>query len=658
MKPLLFVALFSLLRVVGYAQSAEDYAVELSASVQESPASITLHWKVRSIDPPAYHIWKKAKSDTSWGSEIAVLSSADSSYTDASVIIDSAYEYQVQAVGSWLTSTGYIYAGIRNPAIHSRGALVLMVDSTFTDSCATGIKQLMNDLRGDGWAIIRHDVSRSLPCTSVKAMIAADYAAHSNLTAVLLLGHIAVPYSGDYTEDHPNHVGAYPADVYYSCLGGTFTDVSANDVASDYIPNHNIPADGKYDQSTIPSPALLQISRIDFANMYWFHITEVQLMNSYLNRDHQYKMDSLGICHRALINDNIGPFAGEAFAANGWRNFSTTVGRDSEYVIPFVSSLADSSFQWAYGCGGGTFTSAGGVGTSSDFITNPVNGIFVMLFGSYFGEWSQDNDFLRAPLCAPVPALTSCWGGRPDWFFHHMALGVNIGYSAWLAQNNAGLYSPPTTYAREMHIALMGDLSLRTDYIKPPSGLVVTPASGTGAVLSWSISPDPGVIGYYVYRSDNGEYGTYQRVSPMLSTATFNDMYGVSGLKYYMVRPVKLQSTPSGRYYNLGIGIADSATVSYPPSLFKNNVAQELNVTLFPNPADDYLGVSLKSLAACQATVSVMDEGGRTALVAKWQVNSGANRYKLHVASLPAGVYLLAIKAGDNTIVRKWVKAD
>ena len=352
---------------------------------------------------------------------------------------------------------------------------------------------------------------------------------------------------------------------YYSCVGGIggWTD-TGTDILGSYTANQNSPGDGKWAPILIPSPAMLQLGRVDFYNMPSFSATEVQMMNNYLARDQKYKMDSLNIIHRSLISDNFGYFGGEAFAANGWRNFPPLVGRDSVEVIPFISSLATSSYQWAYGCGGGSFTSAGGIGATTDFAANPVNGIFVMLFGSYFGDWNVQDDFLRAPLCASTPALTNCWAGRPNWFFHHMALGENIGYSALLAQNNAGLYQP-TGYGNQfIHVALMGDLSLRTDYINPISNLVVTAPLTGGALLTWVLSPDPAVIGYYVYRADS-VYGYYQRLNTTMltsTTTTYHDLTSTAGLKYYMVRPVKLQSTPSGGYYNLGIGITDTVTIA------------------------------------------------------------------------------------------------
>src|ERR1700722_19496714 len=115
---------------LSFAQVAEDYAVELSATVQTTPAQITLKWKRLTVDTPNYTIWKKAKTATAWGSPIATLTAADSTYADTAVIVDSAYEYEVMAAGTALNSYGYIYAGIKSPAIFNKGTLLLLIDST------------------------------------------------------------------------------------------------------------------------------------------------------------------------------------------------------------------------------------------------------------------------------------------------------------------------------------------------------------------------------------------------------------------------------------------------------------------------------------------------------------------------------------------------
>jgi Secretion system C-terminal sorting domain len=653
---------------VSNAQVTEDLTVELSATTQVSPPRITLHWKLLTTGTPTYLIYKKAKSATFWGSPIATITTAIDSYADNAVIVDSAYEYQVLATGTLAVPyplgnpSGYMYAGIKCPAIHNRGILILIVDSTFTDSCAVEIKRLMRDISGDGWQIIRHDFPRTTTDAAIKAVIANDYATHTNVKSVLLLGHVAVPYSGDLNPDgHPDHLGAWPADVYYGVLSGSWSDALVNDAGAGYVANHNIPGDGKWDQTPLPAPTQLQVSRVDFYDMPAFSTTEIQRMRSYLNKDHVYKMDSLTMRHRGVLHDDFGYFSGEGFAANSWRNFAPLVNKDSISVVgsgALISTLAASTYQWAYGCGGGNFSGAGGIGSTTDFAANPVNGIFTMLFGSYFGDWNVTNNFLRAPLSSSNPALTCCWAGRPNWFFHHMALGDNIGYSAMLTQNNDGtLYQPGNSGANWVHIALQGDLTLRTDYIKPITSLVITKPYHSGAILNWTASPDPAVIGYYVYRADS-LYGYYQRLNAsMLTTTTYHDLLaGSNGLKYYMVRPVKLQSTPSGNYYNLGVGVYDTATVSFSTTAIAAVSQPSVNLTLFPNPAQNYLNVIVNTEAPEVVTMYVVNEMGQTFSIVTKELQSGDNKYSLNISAFAPGMYTLVVRNGENSVVKKWVK--
>ncbi len=651
----LFIGNFS------FAQSCENVAIEITAIPSTSPVQITLKWKPVGFGTPTYRIWKKSKTSTSWGTAIATLPSTDTDYVDAAVIVDSAYEYYVQGTGSTITSAGFVYAGIKAPAIHSRGAVILVVDSTFTTASAAGIKKMMDDLSGDGWQVIRHDFLRTTSAVTIKAAIANDYATHANVKAVLILGHVAVPYSGDLNPDaHPDHLGAWPADVFYGSIAGSWTDATVNDVSAGYVANRNIPGDGKYDQSAIPASVELQVSRVDFYDMPAFSLTEVQMMDNYLAKDHSYKMDSLFVLHKALISDNFGYFSGEAFAGTGWRSFPVLVGRDSiAATSTLISDLNTSPYQWAYGCGGGSFSSAGGIGNTANYAANAGKGIFTVLFGSYFGDWNVTNNFLRAPLCQNPPALTNCWAGRPHWFFHHMALGENIGYSTVVTQNNNSLTNTYNIYpnygAGWVHIALMGDLSLRTNYIKPVLALNVTTPYHDGAHLTWTASPDPGVIGYYVYRADSA-YGYYTRLNAtMITGTTYHDVFPTNGLKYYMVRPVKLESTPSGGYYNLGVGAVDTGTILF-SVLQAPQVQQSVDVTVFPNPAGDYLNVNVSAANSCVATMYVINITGQVSDVVTKQLQAGDNRYVLNTSNYTPGMYVVVIKAGDKQITKQWVK--
>lgn len=641
-------------------QTNEDLSVQIYATVNASPPSISLHWKNISFGSPAYYIYKKSKSGDAWGQALDSLPAGVTSYIDTAVIVDSAYEYQVLAPGDAFVSTGYIYAGIQSPALHERGVMVLMVDSTFIDSCEAEIITLMDDLSGDGWQVIRHNFSRMASDITIRDEILNDYAVHEDLNAVFILGHLAVPYSGALRPDgHKNHFGAWPADVYYGSMQGQWTDSIINDSNSISLPaNINIPGDGKWDQTLIPLGVQLQVGRVDVSNMPTFASTEIQLMKRYLAKDHAYKMDSLVMRHRAIIRDAFN-YSIEGFSGNGYRNFAPLVGKDSITVVGYynlVPALASSSYQWVYACGGGTFTSANGVGTTADIAANPNNSIFSMYFGSYFGDWNVQDNYLRAPLCADPPSLTNCWAGRPNWQFHHMALGENIGYSTRLTQNNsAGLYTMPYNYAAGgIHVALMGDPSLRTDYIKPAADLSITPDQ-YGASLNWNPSPDPAVIGYYVYRGDS-PYGHFEKVTPnMISTNNFLDTISTGGLKYYMVRPVKLQSTASGNYFNLGIGIKDTITLSDPITQTEV-IPQGANITVFPNPAHDELHVCITSHEPGLATLYMANGSGQRFQSMTKQLVSGDNAFSINIMNEVPGLYSLVVQSGKSIEFVKWVK--
>ncbi len=638
-----------------FAQSPADYAVQLSATVQTTPPLILLSWKPLA-GVLTYDIYKKPKDSLNWGSPIATLSSSDSSFKDVNVIVDSAFEYKVGAKG--LTdATGYIYAGIKAPAIHYRGRMLLLIDSAYTATCSVALLQLMKDLSGDGWELVRFDLSRNLKDTAIKALIKQQYLSFPATNAVLIVGHLAVPYSGVIDPDgHVEHRGAWPADVYYADMDDPWTDTSVN-VTALRPETTNLPSDGKWDRSALSSPLELQVSRIDLFDMPAFAKTDVQLMNSYLAHAHSYKMDSLPVRRRALIDDNFGTFSGEAFAANGWRNYPVLVGPNNVAELDLITTLRDSSYQWAYGCGGGSYNGAGGVGNTSDFAQDSIKGIFLQLFGSYFGDWDNQNNFLRAPLCAETPALTSCWAGRPTWFFHHMALGEHIGYSTRLTQSNLNpIYAPSNSSTeRRIHAALMGDLSLRTDYVKPASNFSVAHLNDSSIILTWSSSPDPAVLGYYIYRSTS-EYGNYQLISSLVPNTTFNDVSLASGSYYYMVRPVKLQQTPSGNYYNLGLGVTDSITFINTSAV--DRLIKEENITVYPSPAKDLLNVLISNTQSAEIVLTLIDMNGKQLLSRRHKLIPGNNTFSFNVSPLPSGAYAVLVKTRQTIISKTWIKVE
>jgi hypothetical protein len=195
-------------------------------------------------------------------------------------------------------------------------------------------------------------------------------------------------------------------------------------------------------------------------------------------------------------------------------------------------------------------------------------GVFNMSIGSYFGDWDNPDNFLRA-LLAKGNALAHVWSGLPNWFLHPMAMGQPIGYCAQRTLNNT---NSDYTLANggwqgqnmgRVHLGLMGDPSVRVRYTAPPSGLVATNQQWY-TTFSWQPSPDP-VDGYLIYRIDE-DARTLDRITPepVLGTSYTTTTPFEPDVRY-MVRAIRLLTTPSGSYHDLSLGaMAFSSGVQLP----------------------------------------------------------------------------------------------
>jgi len=545
-----------------YSQSVSDPAVQINVTVQTSTPQITLNW-VGNATTTSYNIYRKLKTATSWGPILATVTGTVNQYVDNAVTIGTNYEYRIIRAGSGYTGYGYINAGIQVPVTEYRGNLILLADSTFVTSLSTEIKRLVDDLEGDGWKVIKHNVLRTATVQHARSFVMADYALDpANTKAVFIVGHVPVPYSGNINPDgHPDHLGAWPTDTYYADVNGVWTDMSVTSTTASPARTQNVPGDGKFDQSVIPTDLELQAGRADFSNLTTFTLTETQLLKNYLDKDHDYRKKVFSVVKRAVIDDNFGYFSSEAFAASGYKNIACMVPTSSITVGDYFTLMTGNNYQWSYGCGGGTYTSAGGVGSTTNFSTSNLQGVFTMLFGSYFGDWDAQNNFLRSAL-AQGKILTNVWSGRVHYQLHHMGLGENIGYGVRLTQNNTGsLYfgSPTSITGRWIHHGLMGDPTLRNDVVAPVSNVIATKV-GNNCNITWTASPEAGLLGYNIYMK-NDTNTNYVKINPSLITGTSytHTCLLYKGIYKYMVRAYKLETTPSGSYYNMSEGIADTA---------------------------------------------------------------------------------------------------
>jgi hypothetical protein len=528
------------------------YAVQISAAVQSSPPRIHLRWESDPYGARSYTVFRKGKKATTWGTG-TVLPGNATGYTDPNVAVGGAYEYQVVKAGQGYTGYGYIHAGIGAALKEARGKLILIVDNRFAAALAPELARLKSDLIGDGWQVIRHDVSPDNSPTQVKSLIVGDYNADpANVRAVFLFGHVPIRRSG--TLEYDGHGRRpMPADTFYADVNGDWTS----------------------NPSYLPSDVELMAGRVDFFDMPSVALSpawpnEVEMLRNYLNKNHAWRHKLFTVPRLALMGNRVGDEGGLAPATSGYRNFTPLIGRGEiieanveDNALPderWISLLQRGRFLWTYGNGGGGASSISQLGThglyndvwTRDIIAQDAQTVFSMLYGSHLGEWDTTDNIMRAMLATSI-GLTACMGGKPHWYLHHMGLGEPIGQSARITMNNSTLYkSQLNPFTRGVHVALLGDPTLRLDPVVPASNLIAR-RSGANVVLKWSPSPEL-VAGYHVYRAARPN-GPFKRITPQLiSTTKFIDP-NQTATSTYMVRAVKLQITPSGSYWNASQGI-------------------------------------------------------------------------------------------------------
>lgn len=630
---------------------AEKQVVKVSAIVSENPPSIQLYWP-SDTTAQYYRINRKSKEATAWGPAYATLPSTATGFKDTAVETGKLYEYQVyrnNGIGT-PAGTAYILSGIKIPAVEKRGTVLLLIDSALS-IYNQELRQLETDLVGDGWKVISRFIQRNMPVAEVKNLIIQQCTQNNDINTLFLLGRIPVPYSGNLNPDaHPDHQGAWPADVFYADLDGIWSDNIINNTTAAREENKNIPGDGKYDQSVLPSPVELQCGRVDLYRLPQFAKADTTLIRLYLKKNHAFRHGHFKAIERGLIDDNFQSYD-EGFAQTGWRNFSVMFGTDSIHTLDYFGTLSKQSYLWSYGCGGGSYTSCSGVGNTANFSSTPVNTVFTILFGSYFGDWDSDNNFLRAPLAAEGQTLSCFWAGRPNWHIHYMAMGEPIGYCTRLTQNNTSLYTSGYG-AGWIHIALMGDPTLRMHVVSPPADLKADSIGNVTVKLSWSASPDPDVLGYNIYRSKSLS-GNFEKINSDLVTGTsFIDPLSDNGNNVYMVRAVKLQKSYSGTYYNLSQGIFDSVSTLWPAGN-KENADEILAFSVFPNPSTGKFHLYLRQNSGNNLTITITDQMGKTVYYSSEKNLSSEYNETVDLSEKGKGIYYIRISVGNYQIIRK-----
>lgn len=642
-----------------HSQVAKTQVVRVTATANTN-GTITLNWPAETYTGNFDIYRRSSQAVEEWGAApVTTLAGNVSTYTDNTAKSGDAWEYLVvKRLASATDALGYIYAGNKAELQNQLQGIIVVVDSNYVLPLATEIARLKADLEAEGYFVNMVTGGRSEPAPAIRQRIVNAWNnARIKPSALYILGHVTVPYSGYFStngsapppdghvEGSGNHTGAWPADVYYGTLSDIYTDTWVNCTTGASPRNYNIPGDGKFDQTKLPGNVNLEVGRVDLFNLPAFGKSDTVLVRNYLNRNHAWRTGQWKATERALIDNN---FTSLNLASTGYANFAALIGNDSVFDNrDYFTSQKRGSYLWSYGCGAGSYTSCSGVGNTPNFNNDSFQNVFTILAGSYFGDWDVQNSFLRAPLA--ISSLASGWGGIPKWYLHHMGLGDRIGKGAKISTNNSTFYYSGNfnMSANSVHIALMGDPTLRMRNL--PSLQTMNAVSANKEVtLWWKAVSEPGV-GYFVYVTDTAS-NKLIRVSDQIITDTFFvDKHNYfTGTYDYTVRPVRIETTASGTYYNTGGGI--TLKVNHVNGL-QSDQPEVLQTLVFPNPvgSGDEVHVQLQNANARTAEIKIYTTDGK--LVASKMVDVDASTQTANISSdqLEAGLYLITIRCGEQT---------
>lgn len=639
---------------VTYAQTTQQFSVPITTITSEEPLEITLRWPLDTFTK-TLKLYRREFGTFSWG-PARQLDSLSTQFADSDIERGVAYEYRVTKDFEVNTikdrAFGYAVSGLDVPRNALQGTVLLVVDETQADPLDTELGRLEDDLRLDGWKVVRHDVSRTASVQSIRNWIVDQYFADpDHVRSVFLFGRIPVPYSGDIAPDaHPDHKGAWPADVYYGDIYSDWTDEEVDNNAASRPENRNVPGDGKFDNDWIPDAVVLEVGRVDLSNMPAFAKSETELLRQYLDKNHAFRHGQLTAPKRALIDDNFGFFGGEAFATSGWRNFSTLVGYENIEEKEYFETLSKEPYMWAYACGGGWYQGAGGVGSTDDFANRGSKAIFNIIFGSYFGDWDVENSFLRAPL-ATSHGLMNVWAGRPHWHFYPLSIGHTIGSATRMTQNNTGGYV--TNYFYNMvHIALMGDPTLRMDYgLTQPKFVSVTSVDKARVTVKWA-KVAGNTEGYHIYRATMLAGQFEQITQEPVKDTSFVDVTPLIDTNVYQVRAVAKSGAPFASYYNTSLATEGQITGILPKAFVTKQ--KPLKELMKVNTWRNEIRVSLDLPASSPVRLSITDMNGREVkLVDEGSLNAGLYNYRFDGDLSDNGAYFVRLIAGKKTETEK-----
>jgi len=568
-----------------------DLTAGLWVEPQEDSAALHLRWRAR--PEISFRVRRRAAGASAW--TVLATNWTSWAYTDTQVTPGQRYEYVINDEKSGARDAfRYLPAGLNLDAVPNQGRVLLLVDRTLARNLSRELDQLHQDLLAEGWQPERQLAPRHLDrewshnpplIEQVRRQVADTYAQPgSPLRALYLIGHVVVPHSGYYRPD--GHAARpFPADGYYGDVKrGTndWTDVrnyrSGPLKLSGPPPVPNEAGDGVFDQNSYPSAVEVAVGRVDFANLPTFtenppsgarRVSEIELTRRYLEKAHRYRRGQLRFPARVTFHHPPptlpGPLAAAQLPLRNARSWFGDAPWLVENVDPFRAGRAR-RYLLASVAGYGGYAHVGGAPegrwTTADLAQPRLAPQVAIHFidGSYLGDFNLvsrpvRNTFIRALLAQPNSGLVAIWDriNQSSVSLQALGLGDPLGPAWWSHPSNTDLSNGSGYLIGNVHLALLGDPTLRFPVLPPVQNLQAN-AAGNRVTLRWAATLNPDVR-YTVYRTKDPATEAFVplTVTPVQESEIV-DLHPPPGGAVYLVRPTQLTRTGCGTFHDLGPG--------------------------------------------------------------------------------------------------------
>lgn len=450
---------------------------------------------------------------------------------------------------------GYVFAGNRaNDIRHeSPGIILLAIESSLMENSTltSKIERLKEDLVREGWVPETLLVDRDSSPESLRESIKAIYQT-KELNSVFLIGRVPRVHMMNGVDGHG--IRELPMINFYGELSSQWSKKSSCTEPSN---------EHCYNNQSIPSQMEVPVGLVDFEGVHPGLGDPQELLIRYLDKDHAFRSGlwrdqnlDRGFYHAYEIPTSAPQQTfSSSFGPEGYYHYGNV--KDENGVGGLHPSFnLDLSFLWVKS-----------YGLTPDFIDSStglmkdvqMTCVFCTWMRSWILDWASSTasrQALRGTIAAPGYSLGAIYSGRPDLMIHVGSQNDSIGEIVQHAQNNdssATGYIYPLEYRSyyegALHLALMGDPSLRQTYSCRPSGL-----TSTSSTLRWDFCDDESPLEFRVYAS-NQKLGEYEFLGTTSGSARSFSLAGADSFGHYLVRPVFLEQTPgSGSYLRYGSG--------------------------------------------------------------------------------------------------------